>query len=74
MKKEALLLKFPRGLGGKMSHEKRNLVYCPECGAGKEFNDIEGRCLQCGADLSGVGVENERFKAESVDSMSPEEE
>ena len=52
-----------------MSHEKRNLMFCPECGAGKEFDDIEGRCLQCGADLKGLGITHERFKTEAVEMM-----
>ncbi len=57
-----------------MSHEKRNLVYCPECGAGKEFDDIEGKCLQCGADLTGLGISHETFKAEYVDNLPWQED
>ena len=57
-----------------MSHEKRNIMYCPECGAGKEFNDIEGRCVQCGADLTGLGVSSENFVAEVIEEMPWNEE
>lgn len=44
---------------------KRNLIYCPDCGAGKEYDEVEGRCLQCGAALTGLGVTSENFIGQS---------
>jgi len=38
-----------------MAHLKLNIAYCPNCGAGKEYDLVAGRCPNCGAELDGIG-------------------